>query len=394
MDRHPPARLWLAGARAGGPAVLGRVAIEGAKLELVVRELVDPARASGRGGEPGAVAALASIVDCAGGVWLLAGVERGRPRLIDPQTLGVVALLGRRREWRGADQLRSLFLPVRCDRRPALAGDQREQQFLVSRSLAGGVDLIRVCPGAPIERWWLGELSGRVELFANARWLALVVGKQLATIELAELVPGGCPLTDPREVALPLELRPLPPAAVASCGLCSDSLWILEHEGGAWAITQLGLLEGDGPRRRTSWALAGIEQPDRWETDGRGCLWIGSGHGWLRVEAGRGPQERSASSTGEFGPTTLEIDGSGHPWLWTWGTRSGELQRLDGSALAREAIERWPVPSELRVQQLVALAPAVAHAARDPRVIVHADELAELLAVEPELLPAWRRWFD
>jgi hypothetical protein len=49
------------------------------------------------------------------------------------------------------------------------------------------------------------------------------------------------------------------------------------------------------------------------------------------------------------------------------------------------------VPHEINVQQLIAVEPT---ARPEAQVIVHADELAELLALEPELMQAWERWFS
>jgi len=90
-------------------------------------------------------------------------------------------------------------------------------------------------------------------------------------------------------------------------------------------------------------------------------------------------------------PTTSERDAVGHPWLWSWSVERRELVRIDGRALAAGPVERWPLPLELQAQRLFALAPGPAP---DPATVVHADELAELLALEPSLADAWRECFD
>src|SRR5690606_29140246 len=116
MTSPTRARLFVVGTSDGVGPALARVEVDDEQLRAVVRAYVDPMIRSGRGGSCGSIAALGSAVDVAGATWLLAAVERGRPRLIDPEQLAVIALLGRRREWRGAADQRSPFLPVVCDR--------------------------------------------------------------------------------------------------------------------------------------------------------------------------------------------------------------------------------------------------------------------------------------
>lgn len=387
MAKHTSSfRLFMAGSSPAGRARLVRVDIDGAELRSCEREYVDPMVRSGRGDSSGVIAALGSMIGVAGATWLLAAVERGRPRLIDPARLGVVALLGRRREWRGAAEGRSPFLPVICDRPPlSVAGGQ----FLLTRAPGGGLDLVRARAGEPIERWWLGQHASRVELLGGDATLVLHAADRIATIDVAELVPGGCPLTDPRDVELPLRWLPLSRSVVAVCDLCDligggNLLRVIEREGERWTIAELELAQ-EGMRRRASWA---IDRPERWLA-GAGSLWIASGGVWTRIDRGRGPCESSSALGRAMSPATLELDAGGHPWLWRAEPR--ELQRVDGLALADGAVERWPIALELSVRHMLALGSS---SAPDPRTIRHEDELAELLALEPELREAWLRWFD
>jgi hypothetical protein len=391
MARHTSARVFVAGSSSGGRPRLARVDIDGAEARVLTRDYVDPMIRSGRGGSSGSIAALGSMIDAAGATWLLAALERGRPRLIDPERLGVIALLGRRREWRGAADVRSPFLPVICDRAPlTVAGGQ----FLLTRARGGGLDLVRARAGEPIERWWLGEHSSRVELVAGDGVLALHAGDRVALIDVAELVPGGCPLTDPRDVELPLRWRSLPRSVVAVCDLLDGGavlrdgavLRIIEREGDRWTIAELELAS-EHELRRASWS---IDRPERWLARA-GSLWIAGAGVWTRIAAGRGPCEHSSALGLAMSPATIELDGEGHPWLWLWRDDLDELQRVDALALADGPIERWSIAVELRARQLLTVAPSLA---ADPRTILHADELAELLAFEPELREAWVGWFD
>lgn len=379
MASSTTARLFVAGTSDGGRPRLARVDIGGAELRVRVREYVDPMIRSGRGGNSGAIAALGSAVDVAGGVWLLVSVERGRPRLVDPDRLGVVALLGRRREWRGAADERSPFLPVVCDRAPVEVDDR---SFVLTRAPRGGVDLVAVRPGEPIERWSVGEHSGRVELLAGHGTLGFWAHGRVAIVELAELVPGGCPLLDPRDVELPLRWLALPNSVVAVCDLVGEAVRVIERHDERWTIAELQI-EGDRLMRRASWTIA---RPERWLASG-GSLWLAGDGVWTRVEAGQGLRERSEALGSAMSPAALERDAAGHPWLWI--AEQAELLRVDGVTL--ESVERWAIPAELHGQRLLVLPPG---AAPEPCTIVHADELAELLALEPELADAWRGWFN
>jgi hypothetical protein len=352
---------------------------------VVVRDYVDPMVRSGRGGNSGAIAALGSMLDCAGGTWLLAAVERGRPRLIDPERLGVVALLGRRREWRGAADERSPFVAVVCDRAPLRVGDE---QFLLTRSPSGGLDLVRARAGEPIERWFVGEHPTRIELLAGATTLGLCARDRIALLDVAELVPGGCPLTDPRDVEVRLRWRSLPPSVVAVCDLLEAPARVraIEHEGDRWMVSEFELAS-EQAQRRVSWP---IERPERWLAHG-GSLWLASGAVWTRIEADQGPSEHSSPLGPAMNAAALEIDDDAHPWLWLWRSELGELQRIDALALANGVVERWAIGRELQVRQLLVGAPTVDP---NPATIIHADELAELLALEPALGQAWASWFD
>jgi len=371
--------LFMAGSALSGRVGLVRVDIDGAELRVREREYVDPMVRSGRGDSSGSIAALGSIDG-----WLLVAVERGRPRLIDPERLGVVALLGRRREWRGAAEGRSPFLPVTCDRAPVrVAGGQ----FLLTRTAGGGVDLLRVRAGEPVERWWLGEHRARVELLGGDGTLLLHAGDRVAVIDVAELVPGGCPLTDPRDVELPLRWQTLPRSIVAVCDLLDAStLRVIERDAERWRVVELELAS-EHTSARASWA---IDRPERWLA-GAGSLWIASGGAWTRVAAGRGPSDRSDVLARAMSPATLELDGEGHPWLWLWSDELGQLQRIDALALANGPSECWSLALDMQVRHMLTVAPGLAP---DPRTIVFADELAELLALEPALLDAWNGWFD
>jgi hypothetical protein len=384
MAEQTNARVFMAGSSPEGRARLVRVDIDGSEARVLDRAYVDPMVRSGRGHSVGTIAALGSMNDRAGASWLLAAVERGRPRLIEPERLGVVALLGRRREWRGAAEGTSPFLPVICDRAPlTVAGGQ----FLLTRAPGGGVDLVRACAGEPIERWRVGEHATRAELIAGDDTLALHVERRVATIDVAELVPGGCPLTDPRDVELPLRWRSLPRSVVGVCDLLDDAvLRVIEREGERWRVAELELAEDDA-RRRASWA---IDRPERWLARA-GSLWLASGGAWTRIAAGVGVVERSSTLGRAMSPATLELDSNGHPWLWLWREDVGELQRVDALALVNGPVERWSIALELRVRSVLVLVPSPAP---DPRTIVHADEFAELLALEPTLRAAWDRWFD
>jgi hypothetical protein len=376
-------RVFVTATAERGQPKLARLDIDGAELRCVVRDYVDPMIRSGRGGSCGLITALGSVVDIAGGQWLLAAVERGRPRLIDPERLGVVALLGRRREWRGAADERSPFLPVVCDRAPlGVGGGARD--FVLSRSPRGEVDLVVVRPGEPIERWGLGEHAGRVELLAGGGTLGFWSGARLAIVELADLVPGGCPLTDPRDVELPLRWVALPSSVVAVCDLHDRVVRVIERHGDRWTIA---MVEIDDQRAvwRASWP---IERPERWLAAG-GSLWLAAGEVWTRIDAVHGPSERSEALAPAISPAAIELDHAGRPWLWL--CERGELLRVDGLTLAAESIERWTIPAELSVSRLLV---SRSSGATDPATILHADELAELLALAPELADAWRGWFD
>lgn len=378
------AQLVVSGVTPDSGPVLARLEIEGSRLEIAVREYTDPALRSGRGGNPGVIAALGSIADRSGGTWVIAAVERGRPRLINPESLGVISLLGRRREWRGCAEHREPFLSVICDRAPVeVSGDH----FAITRSPGRGVDLLRVRPGEAIERWSLGEFPTRVELHGRERLLALIARDRIATIEVDELVPGGCPLTDPREVELALQFHTLPSTAVALCDLPAGAKRALECEAGDWTISEFEL-SGDSLQRRASWA---IEPPTRWLSGPGDSLWIASDRGWTRVEAGQGPQERSDDPRAGVGPATIQIDEAGHPWLWTWRTDRGELHKLDAMALARGPVGCWTISSDFRAQQLIVVERTEAP---NRELVVHPDQLAELLALEPGLMADWPRWFE
>jgi hypothetical protein len=377
------ARLVWAGVSSDAKPTLGHIDIDGEAVEAVAAEYVDPAVRSGRGGNPGSITSLSTIADVEGNAWLLATVERGRPRLIDPHGLGVVALLGRRREWRGSALERGLFLPIVCDRAPVEAGAGR---FLLPRTLAGELDLLRVCPGAELERWCLGAgFARRVELLGVANELALVSGDELAILDLDELVPGGTPLTDPRDVQLSLRWSTLPPTVVTICDLHPGPLVrAIEREDDRWSIAEYELSEAR-PRRRERWP---IDRPDRWRSAGA-QLWLAAGEVWTRVELGRGPVERAAVRGGD--PAIVELDAEGHPWLWSWLAERAELQRFDALDLGRGPIQRWALPWKLHLHRLL-VAPRAARAP-DPALVRPADEFAELLALEPELAEVWASWF-
>lgn len=384
MAKPISARVYMAGSSPDGRPRLVRVDVDEGGARVLEREYVDPMLRSGRGGLDN-IAALGSMIDRAGATWLLAAVDRGRPRLLEPERLGVIALLGRRREWRGAAERRSPFVPVICDRAPlTVAGGQ----FLLTRAPSGGVDLVRACAGEPIERWWVGEHATRVELLGSDATLALVVGDRVATIDATELVPGGCPLLDPRDVELPLRWRPLPRSVVGVCDVLDDGavLRVIERVGERWTVAELELAD-EGLRCRATW---GVDRPERWLVHA-GSLWLASASGWTRIAAGRGPVERGSGLGHAMSPATLERDDDGHPWLWLWREELGELHRVDALALADGVIERWPLALDVRVRSLLVMLPS---GAPDPRTIVHEDELAELLAFEPDLRAAWDRWFD
>lgn len=377
MASRTSARVFVAGSSRTGRPGLARIDVDGDAVEIVAREYVDPMVRSGRGGSSGAIAALSWT----SGPWLLAAVERGRPRLIDPETLGVVALLGRRREWRAAAKEGSPFLPVICDRAPVSVGGRvsarfpGHEEFSLARSPGGVVDLVSVRPGEPIERWCLGLHASRVELLGGDGMLGFWSGARLAMIELAELVPGGCPLLDPRDVDLPLRWVALPSGVVGVC----DLRRVIERHGDRWTITEL---DPGG----ASWT---IDRPERWLARG-GHLWLAHGEVWTRIEAGRGPVEQGRSLARAMSPAAVEIDAGGHPWLWL--CEQSQLSRVDGLALAEGPVERWAIDlGDLRVQQVLVATPG---AAPDRSTILHADELAELLAFEPELGEAWRGWFE
>src|SRR5690606_6905583 len=243
---------------------------------------------SGRGGNCGAIAGLGSAVDIAGASWLLAAVERGRPRLIDPERLGVVALLGRRREWRAAADERSPFLPVVCDRAPvSVAG----RQFVLSRSPRGGLDLVSVRPGEPLERWWLGEQPRRVELLAGDGLLGFWAGGRVAIVEVAELVPGGCPLLDPRDVELRLRWLALPSSVIAVCDLLDQAVRVIERRGEGWALAELEL----GDERASERGAGGGGWPAG--AGGRGAARAG-GRGGAGRRARGGPGGRAGEGGG------------------------------------------------------------------------------------------------
>ncbi|MFO7568011.1 MAG: hypothetical protein R6X02_35545 [Enhygromyxa sp.] len=381
MTSQTNARLFAAGTDERGRPTLARLEVEGNRLRVLAREYVDPMIRSGRGGSCGLITALGSAPDSAKAGWLLAAVERGRPRLIDPERLEVVALLGRRREWRGAAEGRSPFLPVTCDRAPVSLGGR---EFALTRSPGGVVDLLAVRPGEPIERWRVGELASRVELLAGDGTLGFYTRDRLAIVELAELVPGGCPLLDPRDVELSLRWIELPSSVVGVCDLLAGAVRVIERHGDRWAIARLELGDKQATRRG-SWA---IERPERWLA-AAGVLWMAAGKAWTRIELDHGPGERHRSLGPAVSPAAVELDVAGHPWLWL--SSAGELLRVDGRTLAEGSIERWTIPAGLQVQRLVVAPPSPAP---DPATILHADELAELLALEPGLGDAWARWFD
>lgn len=379
------ARLFVAGADVRGRPLIARVEIAGDQLRVVEHVYTDPAVRSGREASAGVIAGLAQVGDCHGGQWLLATVERGRPRLIDPERLGVVALLGRRREWRGAAEVRSPFLEIRCDRPGVVVGVvEGGQTFMVSHAPGGAIDLLRIRPGLAIERWSLGEVGPRVELFAGECSLVLVAGERVATIDVGLLVPGGEPLTDPRDVELALDWRGLPASVVA----VADGVWFIEREGDRWfAATR----ELEGMRRVARWP---IERPQRWLSYA-GSLWLANHATWTRIDANEGPCERGVVPSTISGPCSLELRDDAGPWLWWWSQESSALHRVNGRALAEGPIARWDLDaSTTQLRRIEQLLVADISPPGEPASVHHEDELAELLALDPALGDRYARWFD
>jgi hypothetical protein len=112
---------------------------------------------------------------------------------------------------------------------------------------------------------------------------------------------------------------------------------------------------------------------------------VAAGEVWTRIGAGH----ESSALAPAMSPAAIELDDVGHPWLWL--CDGGELSRVDGLALTQGPVERWAIEVEFQIQRMLVTSPSPAP---EPSTILHADELAELLALEPELGEAWREWFD
>lgn len=441
----PADMRWTAfahGLEQPGPRpTLLRLDLDGGELRLRRRALVDPLRrlaselgvpiergargsqAAGLGEGCGGITGLGLIGPAGADQALLVAVDSGRPLVVDPEALALVGPLGRRREWRACQhsELPLPGFPVRLGPAAsnpgwllALDGPQTHEPADARRSWRRRLDprpapaptrccdLVRIQLGddAPtLERWrlrvagrdWIPGPSERPRLLGGGSRLALLApGGSLSLIDLDALPLGQRALVDPRELALELDPRPLPASLLALIDLDDDALLARERGVGLvrFAIGERGLgerellregeLDGVSPVR-----VAGALRccfTHRATREGEGLELVDLGEPARRFPTGQAPSVASPHRRLAF------ADDDGSPWLLR--APEGALELWSGARLDAGPVARWRLDGAL---SLALAGPPPVAAARER--FVHADELAELQPLHPELVAAWRRAF-